>query len=111
MHQPRQQRRKLIVSVFIFSLGQFRKISQRLPDGWIKLFFKQREQRVPYTVARVAGIEIGGVLSPRLSKSSEVGFNFSAAGGQQGPNQVLRLLLWSNAGQAACAGSAQDPRS
>src|SRR5207342_1530152 len=77
-------------------------------DSWIKFPFQQRQQRVTHTVARVAGIEIGGVLSPWLAQSFEVSLNFSAAGGQQGPNQVLRFLRWSNTGQAACASSTKD---
>jgi hypothetical protein len=98
MHKPRQQRRKLIVPVFIFSLRQFRQVSQGLPDGGIKFPFKQREERVPYTIARVASIQIGSIFAPQLSQSFEVGLNFSAASGQQGPNQMLRLVYRRNAG-------------
>src|ERR1043166_4791289 len=110
MYQPWQQLRKLIAPVFVFSLRQVCKACQSLPDSWIKFPFQQRQQRVPHTVACVAGIEIGGVLAPWLSQSFEADFNFHAARGQQGPNQVLRFLRWSNAGQATCAGSRSEER-
>src|ERR1044071_10446223 len=108
MHQLWQQRPKFTAPVFIFSLGQLRQVGQSLPDGRIEFTFKQWQKRVPHTVACMAGVEIGSVLPPWLSQRFEVGLNFNATGGQQRPNQVLRLLGRSNTGQAASAGSTKD---
>jgi hypothetical protein len=54
-------------------------------------------------------VEIAGIFPPRLPQRFEVNQDFLAARLQQRPDQPLRLLRWSYAGQSPYPGATQNP--
>src|SRR5262252_3296472 len=63
---------------------------------------------MPDPITGVAGIEIGGIIAPRLRNRREIAFNFLPGRPEQRSDQVFFPLPGSDTGKATHAGAAQN---
>ena len=81
----------------LFFAGEFGEVGEGLVQIWVvlaKLVTKLGEELVADAVASVGGVGVGGVFAPGLVQGVEEGFDFGAAGVEEGAEDFAGVLIW-----------------